>query len=172
MRRWLPVLLVAALTAPAAAVAHILPTPALVRAGETVRLTLSVPNEREGVAMTALSVTVPPGTVLLAAEPSPGWTAGSAGREAIWRGSLPPGSEAGFTLKLKAPGTPGPLGLEVVERYADGGNVPSTVRVTVGPAAGSPPMRLGRAVVTGVAGLVAIAAALLLVRRRARLQER
>lgn len=159
-------LLAAALAAPAAALAHILPTPGLVRAGETARLTLFVPNEREGVAMTALSVTVPPGTRLLSAEPSPGWTAGSTGREATWRGSLPPAGGADFALKLKAPGTPGPLALEVVQRYADGGRVPWTVRVTVGPAAGSPSMRLGRAIVTGLAGLVVIAAVLLLVRRR------
>ena len=166
MRRWLSVLLAAALVAPAAALAHILPTPGLVRAGETARLTLFVPNEREGVAMTALSVTVPPGTLLLAAEPSPGWTAGSSGREATWRGSLPPANGADFTLKLKAPDTPGPLELEAVQRFADGGSVPWTVRVTVGPAAGSPRMRLGRAVVTAVVGLVAIAAGLLLLRRR------
>ena len=42
------------------------------------------------------------------------------------------------------------------------------LRLTVAPtgSSGSPPMRLGRALVTGIAGLAAIAVGLVLVRRR------
>ncbi len=84
-------LLALAVLAPAAALAHIGVSPAFVRAGESARLALEVPNEREGRAMTAFSVRVPVGARVLSAEPAAGWTARRTAREAAWRGSLSEG---------------------------------------------------------------------------------
>ncbi len=162
-------LLALAVVAPAAALAHIGVSPAFVRAGESARLALAVPNERDGRAMTAFSLRVPAGARVLSAEPASGWTAMSTARDAVWRGSLPAGETVVLALTLQAPGLPGPLDLEAEQLYADGGVVSWTVRVTVTPAAApSPPMRLGWALATGIAGMVALAAGLMLVRRRRR----
>lgn len=170
--RTVSIIVAASLVIPAAASAHIGVAPALVRAGATSRLSFDVPNEREGRAMTAFSLRVPPGARVVSAEPSPGWTPHASATEAVWSGSLAPGRRVALALALEAPDEPGALDLKAEQRYADGGSVRWTVRVVVGPAAtASPPMRLGRALATGVVGLAAIAAGLALVRRRRSLSE-
>ncbi len=174
MRAVLTSILVLVFLAPNAALAHIGVSPAFVRAAESARLAFEVPNERAGRTMTAFLLRVPAGARVQSAEPADGWAASSTGGEAAWRGSLPAGEAVALAVTLQAPDTPAALDLSAEQLYADGGVVRWTVRVTIVPAAASsPPMRLGRGLVTGIAGLAALTAVLALVRHRrlTRLQE-
>lgn len=162
------IVVAAAAGVPAAALGHVGIAPTLVSVGEAARVTLDVPNERPGVPMTGLTLTAAPGARILSAEPSSGWTPRSSASVATWTGSLAPGKSVTLAFELRAPQATGPLDLRAVQHYSDGESVSWSLRLTVAPAgsSGSPPMRLGRALVTGFVGLAAIAVALVLVRRR------
>ena len=164
------IVVAAAAGVPAAALGHVGIAPTLVRVGEAARVTLDVPNERPGVPMTGLTLTAAPGARILSAEPSPGWTPRSSASGATWTGTLAPGKTVTLAFELRAPHATGPLDLRAVQHYADGESVSWALRLTVAPtgSSGSPSMRLGRALVTGIGGLAAIAVGLVLVLVRRR----
>jgi periplasmic copper chaperone A len=75
MRRALPAAVVAiALTAPAAAGAHVTVQPPSAPAGGFARLDVRVPNERDNKGTIKVDVQMPPGVAFASYEPVPGWT--------------------------------------------------------------------------------------------------
>ena len=162
------IVVAAAAGVPAAALGHVGIAPTLVTAGEPALITLDVPNERPVIAMTGLTLTTAPGTRILSAEASPGWAPRSSASGAAWTGTLAPGKSVMLAFELMAPRATGPLELRAVQHFADGESVSWALRLTVAPSgsSGSPSMRRGRAFVTGIVGLAAIAVGLVLARRR------
>lgn len=75
MRRTIPALLAAAaLSAPAAAGAHVTLQPDSAPAGGFARLDVRVPNERDDAGTIKVDVQMPPGVATASYEPVPGWT--------------------------------------------------------------------------------------------------
>ena len=165
----------AALVLAAPAGAHVTAVTPFVYASETGALELRVPNERDA-PMTGFVVIVTDDFRIVSASSGGGWSGGSDGTTASWHdGSLDPGAETTFTLEVEAPSEPGPASFRTEQHYPDGGIVRWDVSLTVAPAPESPPSQnLGWAVITALAGLLALTAvAVLLWRRRtAALQER
>lgn len=164
VRRALP-LLVLVLATPGQALAHVGVAPPSLRAGQETALTLIVPNERVGHAMTRLDVIAPADVELVGASGPPGWDAQAAERRAVWRGSLPPQATVSLSLDARALGSPAPVTLRAVQRFDDGGSARWELALTVLPATETPRMRLGRAAVAATTGIAVVGASLLVLRR-------
>jgi hypothetical protein len=162
--------LLAALALAAPAGAHVIASPTFLASGSTETIELSVPNERDA-PMTSLVVTAPPGLEIVGAEESKGWNAVLEGQTVVtWSGgSLSTALSETFGLSVKATAQPGPVDLDVEQRYADG-KVRWPVALTIVPGAtgedsGSSGLVVG--VIAAIGVLVTAAIALLAWRRRA-----
>jgi periplasmic copper chaperone A len=126
----LRVLAAAALTAAAllasvaAASAHVAVTPERSAPGQFLAYTVTVPNELEDQATTAVEVTLPDGFTLEAAQAVPGWTTrvtrkadGSAGRVRWSGGRIPPGTFAAFQLRGRNGDRAATMAWKAVQRY-------------------------------------------------------
>jgi hypothetical protein len=158
----------AALVFAAPAAAHVVASPAFLASGATETIELSVPNER-GAPMTSLVVTAPPGLEIVSLEEPEGWDAVVEGQTATWSGgSLRTALSETFGLRVKATMEPGPVDLDVEQRYADG-KVRWPVALTIVPGAtdsGSGSSSLVVGVIVAIGVLVTAAIALLARRRR------
>ncbi len=172
MRRfWL--LFTAALALPAAAQAHVEPKPPFVTVSANADVTLDVPNERQGAAMTTLVVEVPADVRVVDAAAPPGWEPTVAARRIVFTGgALPPGATLPFEATLRAR-TVGTTTLRAVQRFDDGDTVPWDVELSVLPPSAPPKQHPERALVAAMVGVGAVALGLLLVHRlrRRSLQE-
>jgi uncharacterized protein YcnI len=146
----------ALLVAPPAG-AHVAVTPTFLESGRAGTIELSGPNERDA-PMTGFAVTVPAGLELLHANAAEGWLESVERATAVWSGgSLAPGAEATFAVHLSASAEPGPVELEVEQRYADG-VVRWPVTLTVVPASGSSSQTGRLLIVIGLIGALALVA--------------
>jgi uncharacterized protein YcnI len=162
-----------ALAAPAGA--HVITVPTSVTAGQRETVTLLVTNDHRQDAMTSVSVTVPAGLAIIrTVPPGGGWQGAVDGSTATWTGgSLPPGEVTSFSLVLDAGNEPGDVTMEIVHLYADGGQVPMPVVLTILPGRASSGS-LGIALVVVAIGLLLIVTlgAVVWLRRSRPLQER
>jgi uncharacterized protein YcnI len=155
----------AALVVAAPARAHVFPSPSYVPGGVRATVTFWVPNER-GVAMSALTLTVPDGFRIVEARPADGWTARISGTTATWSGDRLPGrATANVTVELESPAEPGSVSLLAEERYPDGEVVRWPVSLTVVPGEDAS-QNLGAALAVGIFGLLAITVVAVLLRQR------
>lgn len=159
-------LAIALLAAPGA-LGHATVSPAFLASGEEGELRLEAPNERDE-PMTALAVRLPAGLEAAAGQPeTPGWQLEADGPRVVWTGGPAAGGEVVlFRLRARASGEPGPVTIEVEQRYASGAVVRWSPPFTVLPAAGDAPRQyLGRALVAAAAGLVVVGGSLVVARR-------
>jgi periplasmic copper chaperone A len=135
----------AALTAPAAARAHVTLQPSEAPAGDFTRLDVRVPNERDDASTTKIEVKFPAGFEFVSTQPIPGWTAkttkaklakpvtndeGEKVTERIdtitWtgdgqQGKIGPGQFQDFGLSLATPDKPGQaLTFKALQTYSNG----------------------------------------------------
>jgi hypothetical protein len=169
----------AALTLAPAALAHVTVKPPFLSAGESVALTLDVPNERDGHPMTSFSLHVPDGMRLTGGETRNGWIPSVEGQNIRWRGgSLAALATTTFVAHVVGPDYTGTAELFATQGYDDGAESTWPIAMTVTPseksAAAGDNQNLGTALVVGAVGLVVIVGSLLVLRRfRTRtLQER
>jgi uncharacterized protein len=150
--------LAAALTAPAAAAAHVTVQPASAPAGAETVLTVRVPNERDDASTVKVDVKLPSGFVSAAWESTPGWTVRAVKQklskpiqtddgpideqisEIVWTASskktgIQPGEFRDFPLSVLIPGKAGEtLTFKALQTYSNG----TVVRWIGGPGADEP----------------------------------
>jgi uncharacterized protein YcnI len=150
------------------AAAHVTVSPTSLEQGATVVVALGTPNEREGHTTVALAVELPPQVEIVSAVAPAGWVVEHTENTVTWSGGAIAGADAvEFPLELRGIGPVGAVELEARQRYEDGFVTTWQPQLTLTPATGdtAPPSHLGRATVAAVAGLVVVAASLLLVHR-------
>jgi uncharacterized protein YcnI len=152
---------------PAAALAHVTVLPAFLSDGDRSTLTFSAPNERAPHAVDELVVTAPPGVVLHAVSPPPGWSMDVAESTVTWRGGrIGPGEIGEFRVAASTELEPGNVAFRAVQRYDDGATVNWTIEFTVLPARNAPKEHLWPALLAGVIGFVVIVGGLAFLRLR------
>ena len=149
--------LVVALALVASAGAHVTARTPYVYASKSSELQLDVPNERDA-PMTGFHVTVPAGFRVAAAEPNGKWLPAAGETSVFWAGGVLRGyAQTTFRLTVEAPAKPGPASFIALQHYANGAVVDWKVPLTVLPA-DKPSQQLGRAMVVGLVGLLALVA--------------
>ena len=138
---------VAVAVLPAAALAHLEITPALLEAGRDVDLRVELPELRPGDLPTSLAVRGE-GVRQLESE-----AAGTSGRETRWR------------VRIRVAAAPGPTELLLTAGFADGSTVEVRRRVTVVPASGDDDGVPLAAAAFAALGLVSLVAAAVFLRR-------
>lgn len=153
--------------------AHVIVLPHFMAAGDTARLSFSMPNELDR-PMTGFRLEVPSHFTIVAAHSAESWSADAQGSRVTWTGgSLDPGAETVFHVELEAPTAPGPENLEAEQLYPGNGVVPWGVELTVLPATEAPSQNLGLAAVIALVGLLVLSAlGLALFKRTRSLQEK
>ncbi len=131
---------IAALTMPAVAAAHVEIEPTTAPGGDLAHLTLQVPNESEAAATTSVSVQIPDKVLLVRFAPKPGWKrtvvteklaqTSTVGEDVIsdrvsqvtWSGGkISPGEFETFDISVALPDEPDTeLTFPAVQRYDDG----------------------------------------------------
>ncbi|HEX4430754.1 MAG TPA: DUF1775 domain-containing protein [Frankiaceae bacterium] len=106
------------------AAAHVELTPDTAAPGQFLVYTVSVPNERDDSATTAVDLKLPPGFILDAAQAVSGWrtvvakSADGTPTQVTWTGGrIPVGTFATFQLQGRNPSTAGPLTWRAVQHY-------------------------------------------------------
>lgn len=158
---------IAPLVLAGAAQAHIVPKPPFVSAGTDATIDFETPNERADAQMTQLVLDAPTEVVIVGATPPQGWQQTTTGdRVSFTGGGLPPGTTLDFAVTVHATRA-GTSKLEAVQRFDDGGKVRWGVDLSVLPAsaANEPDQHLGRALLAGSVGVMAVALSLLAVHR-------
>jgi hypothetical protein len=114
--------------------AHIDATPAFLPTGGVEIVSLTAHNDR-AIAMTGFAASVPAGLRIHGVDELDGWEGSAEETTATWAGgSVAPGAAATFGLHLEASAEPGPISLQVEQRYRDGAVVRWPVALTVVPA--------------------------------------
>jgi hypothetical protein len=114
--------------------AHIDAVPAFLVADATETISLTAHNDRS-VAMDAFAVTASTGLRVGEVGELEGWSGSTDGKSASWTGGRLAAEDAEtFTVVLEAPTAPGPVSLQVEQRYPDGRAVNWSVPLTVVPA--------------------------------------
>ncbi|MGE5274691.1 MAG: DUF1775 domain-containing protein [Verrucomicrobiota bacterium] len=128
--------LLVAFALPSLARAHVTLAPHQLAPGAERLLVFSAPDERDRVAITALTITLSPGFVVGSVEATPGWTASAGTRTVGWRGGrIPPNQFAQLAVRVVAPDRTGSFTVEAVEHFADGRSSTFHPRLTVRPPA-------------------------------------
>ena len=128
MKRFLPILAIAAATLPTAAAAHVTVSPQQSAPGAREKYVLRVPNERRSATIT-VEIHFPRGLRVSAVEQKPGWQAealrDSAGNltGVRWIGNLPPEQFTEFGLLAVNPPSGGDLVFTALQAFADGTKV-------------------------------------------------
>jgi len=157
--------LVVALALVASAGAHVTARTPYLYASKSSELELDVPNERDA-PMTGFHVTVPAGFRIVSAESNGDWLPAVGKTSVFWAGGALRGyAQTTFRLTVEAPARPGAASFTALQHYASGAIVDWKVPLTVLPA-DEPSQQLGRAVVVGLVGLLALAAVGFLAWRR------
>jgi len=116
------------------ATAHVDAVPAFLPADGTETISLTAHNDRS-IAMDAFAVTASAGLRVGDVGELEGWSGSTDGKTASWTGgSLAAEDAETFSVVLEAPTTPGPVSLQVEQRYPDGRAVNWSVPLTVVPA--------------------------------------
>jgi uncharacterized protein YcnI len=165
------------LTLPGTAGAHVTIAPPFVEDGVPTTIAFQTPNERAPHAMTALSVTAPPGITIEDATAPSGWRAAVAGSTVTWTGGRLTGTaELDFPIRVNTRVRAGSHSFVATQTYDDGGTVKWKVDLNVLPATGAaaPRQHPWSAVAAAVAGLLVVVLSVLGLRRlrRSPLQEK
>lgn len=167
MRRLLAVAVLASLTLPAAAEAHVTVLPTFLEQGKRAALVFTAPNERAPHAVTDFTITFPRGVELSAVSPPSGWQLIVVPANARWTGGrTTPGSSTDFRIEARTENAPGAVTVYAMQRYDDGKSVRWTIPFTIAPSASSPAQHIWPAVIAAVVGFVLIVGGLLFVRSR------
>ena len=164
--------LLAALTLPACAVAHVTIDPPFVNDGVASKIAFQAPNERSPHATVELRTTAPPGIRIVSAAAPAGWHAVVKGSTATWTGGRIEGTTTvAFSVRVLAKVRAGTYSFLSAQRYDDGATVKWKASLSVLPAKGgaAPKEHPWGAIAAALAGVLVIGASLVgvrLLRRR------
>lgn len=152
--------------------AHPILTPGSIGVDAETRIVTAIPNEREGHATVAFTLSFPPGFTVVDAERTGPWLGSADARTASWSGgSITGTSTVEFALLLTAVAPTGTYDVVLDQRYDDGRSVTTKAPIIVLPALGeaAPDQHVGRAIAAAVVGILIVGGSLLtlrLLRRR------